>query len=122
MTKRKAPGLVLANLASHIKVMGEMLNRGGGTARFETPAQAFAFRHSCYRARALLRKANESITPPGQFPASPYDDLFLIVEDRSVIFKLRSMQKMPELSFANEEPDDLDRQLREAAEELKRRI
>lgn len=88
-------------------VMDQMLQRGGGVAKFPDFKRAAVFRHRCYRARNLLYKAAERSCPIGQIPSTPYDDLYLQLPTNAteITFRLRSKDDIPDLEFADAKPN-----------------
>lgn len=122
MTKKRDPGIVLASLRTHIEVMNQMMQRRGGTASFPSSGKAYNFRHDCYRARKLLREQAKAHTPFGQIVTTPYDDLYILIENETLIFKLRSADPMPMLVFNDEPKEEVSDEWEKAAADLKRQI
>lgn len=73
-------------------IMDKALKAKGGRVRFETPSQAVRFRYRCYVFRKMLRPVNV----PKALATTVYDDLYLTIEDSTVVFNLYSLKPLPD--------------------------
>lgn len=92
---RKRTRPMLAAFQDCLKAMEAALKMNGARVECNTPGKATSFRHRCYKARAILYQAAVGATPPGMVPSTPYDDLYLIIEDTQVVFRRRSLDAQP---------------------------
>ena len=87
-------------------IMDKALMNGGLRVPFATAGSAVRFRQRCYKARTLMREAAHEVTPAGQPPTTPYDDIFIRREhetkpsglDSVLLFELHSLQPLPEVT------------------------
>lgn len=76
-------------------VLDRALAAGGAKLYFPTLREAYAYRHRLYRARRIILDAAQAELKPGQVASSPYDTLFLLLEQEGQIIKQGGDKEAP---------------------------